>query len=484
MPLLSSIIYWSCKIPSGLALKPVLPQTKTMKARILSTLSVLLLTGPAIAVPHPTSELTTSAAVYLKPYAAIPTGHYNINLLKKNQIAQDQVRWVFVKNQLGQTGWALKHQLLNPLHFSTRARLLAKSPIFKDRREPRADTSLTPQAESTVTILDVQNEWVKISYENQNLWTTASHLFPIEKDAGYFFAKQDIILTETPRNKSRLVKKVSAGTRLTPLEVKESWMKVAIENKSGYVLSAKIMSRIDIASKVKTDKGYEPASRNLLGRKVFAIYIDPLWLGTGVKKVTLYQQPNTSSTILGQIPPWQNLTQQDTVIQKWAVSSIKELGGNVWWEMKSDGHDYELEQLTQLNLKDVRKILPNPAYNNLKIASANGLFRSTDGQYWSPLPQFQGHNPAFTFATDGILFVEDKMSMDNGEHFTPFIMWEKLLKSLRDNRLAVAQNLKILNIETLNSSSQQLILELDIGNRKTVKAYTGDRGQTWSILKI
>jgi SH3-like domain-containing protein len=455
-----------------------------MKARILSTLSVLLLTGPAIAVPHSTSELTSSAAVYLKPYAAIPTGHYNINLLKKNQVAQDQVRWVFVKNQQGETGWALKHQLLNPLHFSTRARLLAKSPIFKNRSEPHADTSLTPQTESTVTILEVQNEWAQISLENQKLWTTTSHLFPIEKDAGYFYAKQDVLLTESPRNKSRLVKKVPAGARLTPLEVKESWMKVAFENKSGYVLASKVMSRIDIASKVKTDKGYEPASRQLLGRKVFAIYINPLWLGSGVKKVNLYQQPSANSTIIGQIPPWQNLTQQDTVTQKWAVSKIKELGGNVWWEVNNNEQGYELEQLTQLNLKDVRKILPSPAFNNLKIASANGLFRSTDGLFWAPLPQFQGHNPAFTFATDGVLFVEDKMSVDNGEHFTPFIMWEKLLKSLRDNRLAVAQNLKILNIETLNSSSKQLILELDIGNRKTVKAYTGDRGQTWSILKI
>jgi hypothetical protein len=455
-----------------------------MLARFLSILSLLLgmiAALPAGATPHPTSDLTSSAPVYLKPYTSIPTGHYNVNLLKKNLVAQDHVRWVFVKTKQGQTGWALKHQLLNPLHFSTRARLLVGAPVFKERKGAVLP-SITPTNEATVNVIDVQNEWIHISHQGQQMWTTTTHLFPIEKDAGYFFTKQDYLLTESPQNKSRIIKKLPSGSRLTPIEIKGPWVKVAHGNLIGFIPTNLVMSRLDIATKVKTAQGFEAPSKVQLGAKIYEIYVNPLWIGSGPQAVTLHQQPSASSSVMGQVKPWQSLLQQDSVQQNWAVSFLKELGSNVWWEVKDNGH--ELMQLTQLNLKDVRKVLPNPLFNNLKIAAAGGLFRSTDGVYWAPLKEFQGYNPAFTFSKNGVLFVEDKVSYDSGEHFVHYVMWERLLKSLRDNRLAVARSLKIVNVETLNSTSEQIILELDTGHRKTVKAYTADRGQTWSILKF
>lgn len=451
-----------------------------MSASFLSILS-LFVSFSVNATPHPSSDVTASAAVYLKPYSAVPTGHYNIAQLKKNMVSHTRVRWAFVKNQRGETGWTLKHQLLNPLHFSTRARLMVGAPLFKDLKDRAPTKELTPTTETTVSILDVQNEWILIFHKEQAVWTNISQLFPIEKDAGYFFARSDLVLTETAQIKSKNLKRIPAGARLNPLETKGNWVKVSYDNQKGYVPTSGIVSRLDIAQRVKTAKGFEPSSRELLGQKVFAIFVNPLWLGSAAHTLPMYQQPSVSAAVVAQILPWENLIQQDSVEQEWAISYLRELNSNVWWELKNDNRN--LQQLTQLKIKDVRKVLPNPVFSHLKVAAAHGLFRSTDGIYWAPIRDFQGHNPAFTFSKDGILFVEDKMSFDNGEHFTSYVMWDNLLRSLQENRLAVTKSLKILNIESINSTSKQLILELEVGAGRPIKAYTADRGVSWSILK-
>lgn len=436
--------------------------------------------GTAMALPHP--NMTTSAAVYLKPTATIPTGHYSVAALKKNLITQERVRWVYVKTAQGQTGWVPKQRLLNPMHFSTQGRLMVNAPLFKERYPRPQLASEKVMQETNVAVLDVDNEWIKISYNSETLWTTAGNIFPLERDAGYFYNKKETVLRDHPGAKGASVKKIPAGSRLTPLETSGGeWVKVAYEKQAGYVPTSLIISRLDIAMKAKTSEGYEESRRDLLGKKIFAIYVNPLWVGTGYQTVNVHQQPSISSPVIGRILPWQNLMQQDSVQQEWAVSFLKELKTNVWWEIKDTA---ELQQLTQLDIKNVRKVLSNPVFSHLKVASADGLYRSADGQYWAPLRDFQGYNPAFTFSKDGILFVEDKLSVDNGEHFTSYVHWEQILKGLRDNRIAVNKKLHILNIETLNSTSQQLILEIDVGARRPVKAYTGDRGKTWAILKL
>jgi len=460
-----------------------------MAAWIFSNLTwlIALTISPAGAIPHPSSGSTPeSAAVFLKPHSAIPTGHYNVDLLKRNIATQEKVRWVFLKDPAsGLSGWTPKQNLLTPLHFSTKARLLAQSPIYREKKDRVPDTTLTPQKETLVDLLEIQNEWVLVSLNNHAVWTPIANLFSVDKDAGYFFLKTDQYLRQNPQAKTAFITRVSAGQRLRPVEAKGDWVKVSYNSTTGsltgYVPLNEIVSRVDIAMKVKTDQGFERPRHGMITDKVFAIYVNPLWLGTAVNKVPVFSEPSASADLRGYLKPWQNLSQQDSVEQEWAVSKLPELG-MVWWRKHDDSRS--MLQLSKLARNEIKKIQQNPLFNHLRMASAKGLYRSTDGVYWAPIRGFQGYNPSFTYAKDGALFVEDQVSFDNGEHFTPYIYWENMFRALKEANLGVRGTVKINNIEALNNNSHQLILEIDVGNVRPFKMYTADRGQSWSLLKL
>ncbi len=444
-------------------------------------LSMLVFVTPLVmAVPHPSVNVPQSSPVYLKPYSAVPTGHFNVDHLKANLIRQEKIQWLLVKDQNGQTGWTPRQNLLTPLHFSTKAKLVAGSPLYRLPQDPWPDRTLKIREEQTVSILDIQNSWAQISVGRLQLWTQTQFLYPLEKDPGLFYAKKDIVLRKQPKVKSLHLKRVSAGARFRPLEIHRPWAKVEFENEVGFVPLSDVIARIDIASRLRTDQGIVAPSRSRLGEKIFSIYVNPLWLGSSARSVPLFEAPSASSPLVGQVSAWKNLLQQDSIEQEWALSRVSQLG-EVWWPLPQDRTIFK--KLVRLPISTIKEVKENPLFQHVKIASAKGLFRSTDGVLWTPLKGFENSNPAFAFAADGVLLVEDKISFDNGENFTPFVFWENLLKTLKQNNIASLNQIKIRNIQTMNRSSSQIVLQLDVGTSKTVSVYTANRGRDWQYLR-
>lgn len=442
----------------------------------------LLLFGtlPAHGAPRPTLA-PEAAAVYTKPYSGIPTGHYSIPYLQSRLIRKDSLSWAFVKDsKTGKMGWTPRDQLLSPLHFSTKAKLLGKSPIFRERTDRRPDASLTPEQEITVQLLHLYGEWATISLHDTSAWVHVSYLLPVEKDPGYFFAQKNMRLLDKPRLKAKTLISIVGGQKLIPIKVSHDWAFVEYEGHQGYVQLENIVHRLHIANKVKTPKGLVNSRPELIHEKIFAVYVDPLWLGTGINPVQLYAAPNSNAQNAGTIPPWSNLQQQESLTQEWAISEVDSLG-QVWWQSeKSSLPTQPWKTLAQQNMKIV---LHNPLFPNLRIGLADTLYRSTDGTHWAPLRNLQNPQPAFAYSKDGILFVDDTLSVDNGETLTPFILWETVLSCLRRENIGIAENLKIINIYSMNGSSQQLVYELDVGAQRPIKIYTANRGINWSLLR-
>lgn len=449
-----------------------------MEALFLCMLAFV--TPLVMAVPHPSVNAPQSSAVFLKPYSAVPTGHYNVEHLKARLIRQEKIQWLLVKDQNGQSGWTPRQNLLTPLHFSSKAKLLARSPLYRLPQDPTPDSRLMVHEEETVNVLDVQNSWAQIVVGSLQVWTQTQYLFPVEKDPGFFFAKNDLILKKQPQVKSLLLKRITAGSRLRPLEIRKPWAKVEVDNETGYIPLAEVITRVDIASRLRTEEGVVSPSRSRLGEKIFSIYINPLWLGSGAQTVPLFESPSASSQLVGKISPWKNLLQQDAFEQEWALSRVSELG-EVWWSIPQDRTIFR--KLVRLPMSAIKDVKESPLFQHVQIASAKGLYRSTDGMLWTPLKGFENTNPAFTFAADGILFVEDKLSFDHGENFTPFVHWENLLKTLKQNNISSQNQIKIRAIQTMNKSSRQVVLQLDLGGNKTVTVYTANRGCDWQYLR-
>lgn len=448
----------------------------------LISLAVLLPLAPAEASPH-RSLAPESAPVYVKPYASIPTGHYSVATLNKKIVRKENLNWVFVKDvRTGKMGWTPKDQLLTPLHFSTKARLLAKSPIFRFRTDRSPDRSLTPEEETTVRLVNVEGEWLEVTLENDTrAWVHNSYLIPIEKDPGYFFAKFNTHLREKPQTKSRFVLSVKGGQRLTPLQVNKEWVMVSVENKKGYLPLNNIVHRIHVANKVKTEEGLMAARPEMIHDKIFAVYVDPLWLGTGVNAITLYSQPNTNAVETAEISPWMSLQQQETIVQAWALSHLDNVGP-VWWKMDQQNEQRALEW-KELARASFHSIIHNPLFPNLRIGLSDTLYRSTDGQNWATVRGLMNPNPAFAYSREGILFIDDKISTDNGETLNAFVFWESVLNALRTENIGVAKNIKILNIYAMNRDPRQIIYDLDVGGSRPVRIQTPDRGKTWSVVR-
>lgn len=451
-------------------------------------LSILCTLTPFVnAIPHPAVQTPQAVAVYLKPYSAVPTGHFNADTLKKHLTRQEKLQWLLVRSSYGISGWTPIQNLLTPLHFSTKAQLLPGSPLYASMDATRPLDALKTMVEETVAILQIQNTRAQIKIGSRDLWTSTEFLYPIEKDPGVFYAKKDLALRASAVLKSQHVLRVPRGARLTPLSLGSTWVKVAYNQRRGYVPLSDVITRIDIASRLKTERGLESASRKHLGKKIYSIFINPLWLGSGPNRIPLFESPNAASPLIGSVDPWQNLTKQDSIEQEWAQSEVPQLG-SVWWQIPQERTIFR--KLVRLSLANIRDVKENPLFDHVKVASAGGsasgqtggLFRSTDGLLWTPLKGFEKTSPAFTFSADGVLFVEDKISFDNGENFTPFVFWENLFKALQQNNVAVRNQVKIIGIESLNKTSQQLVLRLDTGGSRPVSVYTANRGRDWQYL--
>lgn len=422
-----------------------------------------------------------SAPVYVKPYASIPTGHYSLPVLNKKLVRKENLNWVFVKDvRSGKMGWTPKDQLLTPLHFSTKARLLAKSPIFRFRTDRAPDRALTPEDETTVRLLNIEGDWLEVELNDVRAWVHTSYLIPIEKDPGYFYAKFNTQLRDKPQHKARHVSYIKGGQRLTPLNVNKEWVMVSVDNKKGYLPLNNIVHRIHVANKVKTDEGLIPARADMIHEKIYAVYVDPLWLGSGVNSITLYSQPNTNAQATAEISPWMSLQQQETIVQEWALSHLDNVGP-VWWKM--DQQSERALEWKELAKASFHSIIHNPLFPNLRVGHSDTLYRSTDGQHWAPVRGILNRNPAFAYSREGLLFIDDKISTDNGETLTPFVFWESVLNELRAQSIGVAENIKILSIYAMNPNSRQIIYTIDVGGSRPVRIQTPDRGRTWSVLR-
>ncbi len=439
-----------------------------------------LVTPLVIAVPHPAVEAPQSAAVYLKPYSAVPTGHYNVSLLKEKMLRQEKVQWALVKDASGLSGWTPLQNLLTPLHFSSKAQLMSGSPLYTSLESSEVDVSLRIREGQIVHLLVVKNNWAQIQIKDKVLWTPQRYLYPVDKDPGYFVLKKELPLRSDPQIKSQHLLRLAVGDRLLPLEIVRPWVKVRTQNRTGYVPLNEVLTRVDIAQKIKTDEGLIPADREHLGKDIFAIHINPLWLGTNHEPVLLFEEPTASSAVIGKITPWRSLQQVDSVEQDWALSRMSGLG-DVWWALPQERTIFK--KLVQLPIHLIHEIKENPVFNHVRIASSKGLYRSTDGELWTPLNGFEGANPAFTFAGDGVLFVDDKISFDNGEHFAPYIHWENLLQTLQRHNMGISREIKILNVQTLNRNSRDIVLKLGLGHRHPIHVYTADRGNHWKVVE-
>lgn len=429
----------------------------------------------------PVSE--DSVAVYLRPGHDIPTGHYSKEHLQSRVIRASEAVWVQVT--AGKySGWVIKSDLIDALFFSSKAVLSKDSYVYQKAKAKKP--LLKSKKNVVVRLLQRLDDWAQIQTKKGIYWVAISRLLPSSKDAGHMMIKSDTPLRLQPKTKSDHLARLSAGTRIKPLRVYKDWVRVSYNDpiinmvKIGFVPRKSVITRIDIAHQVRTENGYEKPHTSLLNKKVYEIFVQPNWFGTGKNKIPLYAQPIPRARKIKTLPAWTSLTGHQTSYQAWNLSRLPDIG-DVWW--KNEAVPDRTKSLVVRSVQSFKKTVHHPL-SQLQIAVGKGLYKSLNGTHWAPIAGIADKNPALTYSQEGVLFVNDQVSYDNGDSFRHYINWESIFASLSEQNLINVSGVKINKIETLNNSSDQLVVELDLGRGKPARLYTGDQGKTWSVLTL
>ena len=434
------------------------------------------------------SLFAQSTPVYLKPNNPAATGHFDQKLLKKRLISYDQFEWLWVRTPTGKNGWILKASALLPMDFSRQAVLNKGEGIYPQPRNFKLPQFNLDQSQ-VVALVERKRDWFKIIYkrDGQNYygWVRSRYLSPYSKDSGFMFSTHETHLRSKPQMKSSILAKISPGESIIPLNTKESWALVKFQGKKGYIPLQNLKSRIDVAIKVRTPKGYFKPHPSLYKEKVIEIFSNPLWVGTGAFTLDLKKEPSMSSPTVERVNPWASLILQGYSIKKWGKSHISRLG-EVWWPESTIESNVEIitqinQKVTKLRSSEVYQIEKSPIVPGLKFASATqGVYRSFDGKNWYPLKGFKSGYP-IKVAANGTLFVADKVSFDHGESFQNFVRWDLVFGSM-PNKNGISQGpIQILNVEPNLKNHNQVTLSLKVGSNRYLQFYTPDLGKNWRL---
>lgn len=429
-----------------------------------------------------------STPVYVTPNNPAATGHFDLSLLKKQAIKYDHFEWLWVRDQKGRSGWILKDSALLPLDFSRQAVLGKGEAIYANPNNFSLPQKTLPQSQ-IVTLVQRQRDWYKIVYlEGENKffgWVRSRYLNPYSKDAGFLFSTKETHLRSKPNGKGQILKTIKPGKAIVPINTKNAWAFVQFEDKKGYIPMTNIKSRLDVALKVRTAKGYYEPHPALYKQKILEIFSNPVWVGTGAFTIELKEKPEMGSNTLAEISPWQSLVLQGYSIKKWGLSHVPHWG-QLWWPETTVESNVELieslsPQWTKLNASETYHLVQSPVIPGLRFASAkSGVFRSFDGKTWYPIKGFQ-HGYPIKVSKNGTLFVADQVSFDHGESFQHYIKWDRVFDSIPKEKIANKGPLQIVDVFPNVNNPKQVTLSLRVGSGRYIQIYTPNLGRNWQL---
>ena len=415
--------------------------------------------------------------VYLRLDSQFPSGNHSRQWLESHTKKVQFQRWIRV--QVGETqpnskakktaasyGWLPEDHLLSPLKLASQASLTEDLPV-RDEKEMDAIGSKMLLKNTTVLILEISGSWAYVqplpASENRPSWVPTDGLRTLvqsQAQRGYVRHNADLYLS--PRATSRKIDQVRAGKYVTILKGESGWNEMSWQGGSVWIKHADLWTIEDLG-----ENGARPLSDGLLLRS------NPLPYADVIRTVDV----KTSLTMIG------------SKVQRWGLVHVAQTG-DLWWPISEDSYDDKDPQfgITQKVLtKDLfaRKIFDmasSVAIPSLKFASAQGIFRTMDGQEWAKIALFKGENYPIAIARGGPVFIGPYISEDQGETFQTWIRYDKLVATLKSRWTLTPRSLQILEIKPEDLSGKRLTLKLNIGLSKPVRAATEDQGRTWRAL--
>ncbi len=422
------------------------------------------------------AEKTASLPFFRHPQSAFPSGEASPRDLEKNWVKDEaQMSYEILRGK--QKIWIKANEIARDINLSllaTNGNNSIKYKILKiDGRQVLAQNPQTLQAE----------------------WMAIESLASLPEDLGIATNLIAATLHAKPEWKSIGVHAAEPLTRLQVKNYQDNWVQVSPINRpevTGWVDNSNLLFKHDFASEIKTsdtsgdnaDKWIPVLYRHgtmMVGYKQQQI---------PMSKVIALKTKNSMGISLVSHSDFSLLMKQNVSISKtdYDVWSTSKLPGHgiIYWK-KSEPTQNKNQNTDQIN--DQKKSVPTnepPSANNVilktedllkrevvsisfnpkktthGLASAEGIYLTTDGKNWRRLNQFGNKNAPVLIDESDTLYVGSENSNDLGEHFSAYLKWDELAHMVEKKQNSPARELKIRNIK--NPRPGILSIEFDTGS--------------------
>jgi uncharacterized protein YgiM (DUF1202 family) len=460
------------------------------------------------------SSQGSSVPVYRFPDSTFPSGDSSFKNLRPNGLIVSRswlkVQWnTLSPKALPHEGWLPRSAVILDIDLSRRAILSEDAPYRKAPQENIAPLGILKK-NIQVDILSQQDQWVLIKNNNLMGWVSETFLNTDPTDAGSLITKVNTPLRRKADLDSVALNIIPEGKNLAFLGAQNSWAKVSYQNKSGWISLNDAFSKLDFTSQVLTKKPHSQWQR-LFGISGGWLQISPtgflrLQEVKGIKtdrktalvrlKITpALKEPETvlNSTVanlgFGQV-----VEILDTHLVQWAFSQTKDYGA-IWWPLQNEiTHDPLQETAKEISTDELFSrglydMAAHPLVPLLKFASAQGVYRSTDGEKWTKLSRFGQQNFPIAMSLQGDVYVGNYASSDQGETFHPFLRWDKIISTLNKIKGSMPVGLRLTKIAFEEGTDHMLITLSTAKNSKEdeIRLVSYDHGKNWKdfeALKI
>lgn len=365
--------------------------------------------------------------------------------------------------------------------------LIAKETLQLLKEPQEAAPAVTSvRAQTSLRVLQTNSYWAELQESQTKLkgWAPLHLLEAPVEDQGVFITLIDTFLRKTPQNSSAIITTVPRMQRLTPLGFEKSYLKVSYQGHTGYLDLANLAGRGDFAMwAYHQGKGWLGISHRE-NQYLFTVDNQKIHL-QGFLAFNPYISRGVACQKLKEDAPSirSRVEIADHKAHRWALSLL-EGHGSVWWRMEAPeaspktpaGNQVTSEQLLKREVTAVAF-----AAKSMKgLVSANGIFRTEDGKIWKQINFFEGKNYPVAIHPDGIWYVGNYRSTDEGKSFEAYIKWDKLTEKIQQGLHKTPRHLRITQIEPLPKSRVRILI--DTGTQK-IKMQAHVLSHEWTLVK-
>lgn len=365
--------------------------------------------------------------------------------------------------------------------------LIAKETL-KLVKEPQdsAKTAGMVSAKTILKVLRTNSYWAEVVDSKQKIqgWVPLHLLESPVEDEGVFITLIDSFLKKTPHNSSAIITTVPRMQRLTSLGIEKTFLKVSYQGHVGYLDLANLVGRADFAMwAYNKNKGWLGISHRENGF-LFTVDNQKIPLEKFIAFNPYVNRGVACQKLMDDAPSIRSRVEiGDNKAHRWALSAL-EGHGTVWWRMEEPENSTKNEVVNQITTEQLMKrevsAFALAGKTSKGLASADGIFRTEDGKTWKEIPLFEGKNYPVAVHPDGIWYVGNYRSFDEGKTFEPYIKWDKLAERIQVGIHKTPRHLRIAQIEPLPNSRIRILV--DTGVQK-VKMQAHILSQEWMMVK-